>query len=489
MNDDSNSYEFNKITLRYADKALEKSFASHYDEENRFTNRITTIEAAFAWFIIIVYVFLFQKDLIFKISLPIIMVVFPYFCLVIAVTFIKRLTFICQGICGLGNLLAGLTAVYLAKFFISGPHMMTYYILAFIMGAFFALGLRFSYAVPISLSYVMLYQINLCWPHRYLPEIVYQDTAVIWAFELTSFVGGYLFEKNVRKVFVQNLIIKEQRKTIETEKEKSESLLRKQLSHAEKLATLGTVVASVAHEINNPNNSLMLDAQFNQNAWRSASAVLDEHAAENGGLSIGGFGYAEFKTSIVEASNRMKRNTDRIKHIVENLRAIAKKDSDFDEDVDLNETVRSALSVIEHVTGRYTQNLRVEFGDSIPRVRGNSQSLEQVVINLVKNACQALPDRDKGVFIVTAFAPDKQAVSFTIRDQGKGMDEDTLKDVFTPFFTTKGKEGTGLGLSICNNIIKNHGGSTAIESKPGQGTTVSFLLPVGPVPVQVAHKQ
>jgi signal transduction histidine kinase len=258
------------------------------------------------------------------------------------------------------------------------------------------------------------------------------------------------------------------------EKENSQ----KSLSHAEKLVTMGTIVASVAHEINNPNNSLMLDAQFNQNAWRSVSAVLDEHADENGGLLIGGFSYDEFKTAVVDASNRMKRNTERIKHIVENLRAIAKKDADFDEDVDLNSTVRSALSVIEYLTAKYTRNLGVKLGDSLPRIRGNTQCLEQVIINLVKNACQSLPSMEKGVFISTAFEPEKNAVSFTIRDQGKGMDEKTLKEIFIPFYTTKGKEGTGLGLSICDNIIKNHGGTIKVESKLGEGTTVNFLLPL-----------
>jgi len=268
------------------------------------------------------------------------------------------------------------------------------------------------------------------------------------------------------------------------EKENSQ----KSLSHAEKLVTMGTIVASVAHEINNPNSSLMLDAQFNQNAWRSVSAVLDEHAEKNGGLLIGGFAYDEFKTAVADASNRMKRNTERIKHIVENLRAIAKKEAGFDEDVDLNATVRSALSVVEYLTSKYTQNLDIRLGDPLPRIRGNAQCLEQVIINLVKNACQSLPSVEKGVFISTAFEPEKNSVSFTIRDQGKGIDEKTLKEIFIPFYTTKGKEGTGLGLSICDNIIKNHRGTIKVESKPGEGTTVKFLLPVPTAPAQNAVK-
>jgi signal transduction histidine kinase len=478
MNDDSNSYRFNRFTLRYADTVMEKAFVTHYDEENRPVNRVATIEALFALAIVVVYAFIFQKDQAVRISLPMIFVILPYYCLTIAVTSVKKLSYICQNMCGIGNLLAGLVAIYMGSVFKDSPQIMTYYVSSFVVGALFVLRLRFTIAVPITMSYIILNQIVLVLPHRFAPNVVFQSTAVIWAFEMFSVVGGYLFEKSSRKVFLQNLIISGQRKTIEVEKEKSEGLLRKQLLHAEKLATLGTVVASVAHEINNPNNSLMLDAQFNQNAWKSVSAVLDERAGENDGLTIGGFGYREFKVAVVDASNRMKRNTERIKHIVENLRAIAKKDSDFDEYVDLNETVQSALSVIDHFTSRYTRNLSVDLGASIPRIRGNPQSLEQVVINLVKNACQSLPSMEKGIFISTTFAADEKAVSFTISDQGKGMDEKTLKEIFTPFFTTKGKEGTGLGLSICNNIIKNHGGTTKVESKLGEGTTVNFLLPV-----------
>jgi signal transduction histidine kinase len=291
-------------------------------------------------------------------------------------------------------------------------------------------------------------------------------------------LDGISEEHPLKPVFDALAIVKLDLDYLLQEKEKSQ----KSLSHAEKLVTMGTIVASVAHEINNPNNSLMLDAQFNQNAWKGVSAVLDEYAHENGGLLIGGFAYDEFKTAVADASNRMKRNTERIKHIVENLRAIAKKDADFDVEVDLNATVRSALSVIEYLTAKYTRNLSVRLDDSLPRVRGNTQCLEQVIINLVKNACQSLPSMEKGVFISTAFEPEKNAVSFAIRDQGKGMDEKTLKEIFIPFYTTKGKEGTGLGLSICDNIIKNHGGTIKVESKLGEGTTVKFLLPLATSP-------
>lgn len=482
MNDVVTSYPFNRLTLQWADTALEKSFVDGYDLENRSSNRNGTLVGALSWILIIGYAFLFQKNAIPQTVPPVMFLVYPYFLLVISVTFVKRLNRFCQGICALGNLLAGLVAVYLVTVFPLIPHMLTFYVCGYAMGAFFLLRLRFSMAAPITFLYVVVYQITLLLPHHFPPDSIYRNTGAIWLFEAASVVGGYLLEKNVREVFLQNLIIKGQRKAIELEKEKSERLLQKQLLHAERLATLGTVVAGVAHEINNPNNSLMLDAQFNQNAWKRVSAVLDEYVEANDGLTIGGFGYDEFKSSVVDASNRMKRNTERIKHIVEDLQAFARKDADLSDDVDLNAMVRSALSVIEHVTSRYTQNLHVELGASIPRVRGNTQGLEQVVINLVKNACQSLPGPEKSVVVSTAFEPEKNSVSFSVHDQGKGMDEKTLKEIFTPFFTTKSKEGTGLGLSICSNIVKNHGGTIDVKSMLEKGTTITVLLPFAPAP-------
>jgi polar amino acid transport system substrate-binding protein len=173
----------------------------------------------------------------------------------------------------------------------------------------------------------------------------------------------------------------------------------------------------------------------------------------------------------------MKRNSERIKGIAEELRSFSKKDVGLNEDVDLNATVRSALAIIEHVIKRSTKKLQIELCEPAPHVRGNALYLEQVIVNLVKNACQSLPDVEKGVFVSTSRDGKSGSVTVSIRDEGKGMDEETLKNIFTPFYTTKGKEGAGLGLSICNNIVKNHNGQLKVNSNPGQGTTVEVILP------------
>jgi signal transduction histidine kinase len=114
----------------------------------------------------------------------------------------------------------------------------------------------------------------------------------------------------------------------------------------------------------------------------------------------------------------------------------------------------------------------------LPYVKGNALRLEQVVVNLLNNARQALSGDNKGIFVSTAIDQTQYMISITVRDEGCGMDKKTLERIKEPFFTTKGSaEGTGLGLSICNQIVGKHGGALKIESESGKGTVASILMP------------
>jgi two-component system, sensor histidine kinase ChiS len=315
--------------------------------------------------------------------------------------------------------------------------------------------------------------------------------ALGFLFQLITIILDTLFEKNVIEIvyvghvgniifslFVGSVI---NSRFIRDEQRARER--RDELAHIEKLATMGTVVAGVAHEINNPNNSLYLDAQTQQKALTGLFNVLDEQDAALGEVRIGGYGYQDLKHDLLSASQRMIRNSQRITRIVSNLRALGKKDVPMDENIDLNATVLSALGVVDHVVKRSTRALRLELAPGIPFVKGNSQHIEQVVINLVRNACQALPDMDRAVTIATGFDAAQRRVSLTVADEGSGMDEEARKNALTPFYTTKGGEGTGLGLSICKNIVTAHGGAISIDSAHGKGTAIRITLPVTPAHV------
>lgn len=252
---------------------------------------------------------------------------------------------------------------------------------------------------------------------------------------------------------------------------------RDQFAHTEILAALGTVVAGVTHEINNPNTSIQLDAQTQKTALIALFDALRECNVEPDTV-IGGVSYNRLREDLLQCADRMSRNSQRIGRIVSNLHAIVKKEPRRDEDVDLNATVVSALSVIEHIVKRTTRSLRLDLLTPLPLVKGNSQQLEQVVINLVRNGCQALADMDRSVKIATSYDAVRGRVILTVADEGHGMDEEMCKKALTPFFSTKGVEGTGLGLCICKNLVALHDGDLTIESHPGRGTTVRVSLPI-----------
>jgi signal transduction histidine kinase len=250
-------------------------------------------------------------------------------------------------------------------------------------------------------------------------------------------------------------------------------------AQAEKLAAMGTLVAGVAHEINNPNNAILLNTSMIAHSWEGLRPILDRYAAENGDFMVGGFSYSELREEFEESIIATKRNSERIRGIVEDLRSITRKEErQYNEEVDCNTVIRSALGVIGELIRRSTRNFHVDYGTALPFINGNGQRLEQVIINIVKNACESLTDNQKSVCIASGFDQVRNEVIITVRDEGEGMDEETRKKILNPFFTTKGSaEGTGLGLSICTHIVKNHHGTLKIESLKGNGTTVTLTFP------------
>jgi signal transduction histidine kinase len=250
-------------------------------------------------------------------------------------------------------------------------------------------------------------------------------------------------------------------------------------AQAEKLAAMGTLVAGVAHEINNPNNAILLNTSMIARSWEGVRPILDRHTEENGDFMVGGFCYSELREEFQESIVATKRNSERIRSIVEDLRSITRKEErQYNEEVDCNTVIRSALGVIGELIRRSTRNFHVDYGTALPFINGNGQRLEQVIINIVKNACESLADSQKSVSIASGFDQTRNEVIITVRDEGEGMDEETRKKILNPFFTTKGSaEGTGLGLSICTHIVKNHHGILKIESSKGNGTTVTLTFP------------
>jgi signal transduction histidine kinase len=150
----------------------------------------------------------------------------------------------------------------------------------------------------------------------------------------------------------------------------------------------------------------------------------------------------------------------------------------LNEIISINSVVRAALMLLDTQLTKSTENLTVRYGERIPHFQGNFQKIEQVVINLVQNACEALRDRGRSIEVSTGHCSATDRVWVMVVDQGRGIPAEDLPHVTDPFFTTRrGRGGTGLGLSISSRIMQEHGGDIAFSSVPGQGTSVTISFP------------
>jgi PAS domain S-box-containing protein len=267
-----------------------------------------------------------------------------------------------------------------------------------------------------------------------------------------------------------------------TERKRAEEqakLHQQQMMQASKMAALGVLVSGVAHEINNPNNFIMLNTPILREAWQSALPILEEYYTENGDFLMAGMKYSEMRQHMPQLLAGVAQGAERIKQIVANLKTYVRGNTnDLAQPVDVNAVIRASISLVSNVIQNATDHFVVDYGPGLPRVRGSFQRLEQVILNLIQNACHALPDRQKGIFVRTAFDPEGPNVLIVIRDEGAGILPEALPRIREPFFTTKQDSGgIGLGLSISSKIVEEHRGSLCFDSAPGAGTTVTITLP------------
>ena len=261
--------------------------------------------------------------------------------------------------------------------------------------------------------------------------------------------------------------------------QEQERLHQEQLFQANKMVALGTLVSGVAHEINNPNNFIRLNTPTLKEAWESVLPILEEYYAENGDFRIGGMKYTEMREKIPVLFSGILNGSKRIMQIVDDLKNFVRKDiSEEKQSVDINAVLRSAISLISNMIKASTNSFSVEYGRDLPVLTGNFQRLEQVFVNLIQNACQALNDSSKGIFVSTCSNAAMDCIVVKIQDEGTGILPENLQRITDPFFTTKHNSGgTGLGLSISSKIIEEHGGQMTFDSEVGRGTTAEIVLP------------
>ncbi|MCK5221408.1 MAG: PAS domain-containing protein, partial [Candidatus Aminicenantes bacterium] len=207
-----------------------------------------------------------------------------------------------------------------------------------------------------------------------------------------------------------------------TERKESEKQSLKQQEEfirADKLISLGILVSGVAHEINNPNNSILLNSQYLAKAWQDIIPILDRTVKDDPLLRIGGVKYERFKAKTPELFSGISESSARIRDIVEDLKRFSKKDlPEKRSQVDVNSVVKSAVNLLSGYIKKSTNNFILKPGKNLPMIWANFQKIEQVLINLIQNSCQAVTSDSDEILVSTRFNPKEGEIVITVKDEG-----------------------------------------------------------------------
>ena len=233
--------------------------------------------------------------------------------------------------------------------------------------------------------------------------------------------------------------------------------LRKQLERCQKMTALGELVSTTTHEFN---NVLMTIMNYAKMGMRYDDKETRDKAFDK----------------ISQASNRAAKITNAVL-------GMARNRSEHFEQTDLKQIIDQTMVLLERELQKYRIAVEMDLGENIPEVSAIGNQIQQVLMNLLINARQAMPEGGR-LLISLQHDQESNSAHLTIRDFGSGMDAETMQKIFEPYFSTKegpdesGKGGTGLGLAACKNIIEAHGGKIRVESAIGQGTKFVIKLPV-----------
>ncbi|MGF6935711.1 PAS domain S-box-containing protein [Paraburkholderia sp. UCT70] len=254
-----------------------------------------------------------------------------------------------------------------------------------------------------------------------------------------------------------------QRKRAEEEARESERRYREvqtELAHANRVATMGQLAASIAHEVNQPIAATVTNAQAGLQ-WLSSQPP---HVEE-----------------VRQALDRIMKDANRAGDVIGRIRALIKKAPPRKDRVDINEAIREVLELTRGAANKSDASVQTQLADGLPLIEGDRVELQQVLLNLVINAIEAMSGVSDGVreLRISTGTADAGCVLVAVRDSGPGFTADSAEHVFAPFYTTK-PTGLGMGLSICRSIIEAHGGRLWASANVPRGAVFQFTVPVYP---------
>lgn len=306
--------------------------------------------------------------------------------------------------------------------------------------------------------------------------------------EINKLVQSYNMMANALQRLYSSLEVQVQEKTKELKSAYTElQSTQAMMVHSEKMKSLGELVAGIMHEINNPINFIYGNMTHLSNYSNDLINIIEEYTKYNESLKPEEkedienlkqeIDYEFLKTDLPDLIRSCKEGADRAKNIIQDLKSFSRMEEATITDVDLPHEIDTTLNIL-HNKIKNKATVHKEYNENIPKVEAFGGQLNQVFMNILDNAVGAIKETGD-IWIRMNEDKENKNLIIEIEDNGIGMDEETSRKVFNPFFTTKPVgQGTGLGMSITYKIIKNHQGDIRVESKQNLGTKFIIRLPI-----------
>lgn len=306
--------------------------------------------------------------------------------------------------------------------------------------------------------------------------------------EINKLVQAYNMMANALQRLYSSLEVQVQDKTKELKSAYTElQSTQAMMVHSEKMKSLGELVAGIMHEINNPINFIYGNMTHLSNYSNDLINIIDEYTKYNESLKPEEkenienlkqeIDYDFLKTDLPDLIKSCKEGADRAKNIIQDLKSFSRMEEATITDVNLPHEIDTTLNIL-HNKIKNKATIHKEFDENVPKVEAFGGQLNQVFMNILDNAVGAIKETGD-IWIRMNEDKENKNLIIEIEDNGIGMDEETSRKVFNPFFTTKPVgQGTGLGMSITYKIIKNHQGNIRVESKQNVGTKFIITLPI-----------